>query len=110
MKVRVITRTKDTQSGLIRAYIVQNAEVRVKSSTAVRKRLERRRKARRAGLIARNIIKGLYSLSVIFSLMLAASLINKGITSPTETAQLIASMIWTVSPAAAIGLGIMKGE
>lgn len=100
--------TKDVQSGLYRAMLVQPYIEKRKVSMAVRKRLARGRRKRQFFAGLKNTVKVLYFVSILLAAMTAGGLIQYGrFENFTDIARIIACMVWVTTPVAGF---MMKGE
>ena len=100
------TKTKDMESGLIRAYVIQKEirkhPVSTKTRKAVRRRLFRTKMAR----ALYTALKASYTVTVILAVLYAVSIINLPTVSGLNLARLVACLVWVAVPAAVM---ISKG-
>ena len=95
MRETLVTATADID-GAVRAFIVQpRVKIRRRTSKRVQRILRRDRSIRG---IAVAVLRGLYSMSIIWAMLTAASLMECG--TPADCARLVAAIVWVAIPVA----------
>lgn len=108
MRTQKIIGTRDIQSGLCRAYIVQPKTVTVKPGRKYRERVRKIIRRRKVAGFFRAVIRGLYIASWLYAVAVVVGLINAGTWTGAELARLIISTLWIATPLAIRGTEILK--
>lgn len=97
---KINTHTRDVEAGCMRAYIVQPRKERHKPSRRVRRMLARKKGLAAIGSGLLVALKGVYAASILYAMVVAASLLEAGNMDTVNIARTVVAIIWVAVPAA----------